>query len=1218
MESQPQKFSMARKLLRSLLWMIFLGGVSLLGIHLGLRTSPLRLGGIEKLIDQTLFDWNPELARTSGSLLLRWDNLMEGPFLEVHNIGLEDGASNAHAELRLGRLRIEPLRLLIGHVVVKHLELEGLDVFLRRNADGAVCTPHFAQTDAPPRPGGNLLGTRGAPDLVGRLRRIDIKQLSVKIVDDDMVPHVEFLASTFALNRSRRAIALSGSGTLSDGKRQAVFTIGGGTFPDSADRSALITLEFQSLSPVLLASLSGRLAELRNLETSLSGAIGAVLERDGRVRLFTFSFESGPGIYSATTTRREDGLHFDRLLAEGNWYLDEDLAVLEIAELALADATMRIFDAKLSQGVTRLDAGVELTGFTTRTLEAILPDDWLHRDPIADQRSIALVPRAEGGFHLRLDRGKDGVRIEELQANLRAWFEEAQIDTDPKVTFSIQGNRAGADWEATLKDLSGERFLEWLGARMEGITCTFPLSGRINGTLGQNGPGFAADLSSSAGHFVAPGLLHGPLAAESVQLRASIAPGARDLKVDLLEFRRGDMKLALAGTINTAPAADPVVQASFSIKGLDLDVIDGFWPVTFAPLTYSGMRDVVLAARVEEASGIFEVGPSHRPQVKLDLNRLSGTGRFSDVTVDTRVGLPFFTNLGGYARFDQDRLDFDVKKGVWNRATVEKGRVSFPDIRSENPKLEIEVALSGDAKAFSPLSVLAPEALREALRDATSNSQGTGSLDLTVKFPLIRDLALSDTEISGKLALTGASLAFPAIGLESTGVDSLLTLVNSKDTFSFSQRASSKLVRIGDWFRGPLHLDFDYTDSDGVRLLSFDGNAPEAAARMPFVALEKTPGEPAAFQGRLLLSGPNTVVLEEGRLAFAEFTTRGSGAFRIADGALSLESLNLSDIKGPGTSAAIEIRREADDFQLRTDGGTWNLRRWVEPAGLASGVDSVLPPAPPGSPVRIQIDGTMDALEMREDLVLRTVEISAALTGSRFDRLQVSAKLPGDAPLTARIAGRDADGVQTWSFEAGNSGEAARLLGMRRVIEDGSVRASGTIRPAGENLCWDGKVEVDNFRVTNAPLAARVLTAAALTGIANLARGRGVGFTTLHAGFSLKGNDLRIRELAGYGAELGLIVPRGDVSLDTGSIQAEGTLWPAHALNIGFRSIPILREMLTGPEGQGLIGISFEARGTLDEPEIQTSPVPRIGILSALSRLLGLRNRTAEPDSGTN
>jgi len=161
-----------------------------------------------------------------------------------------------------------------------------------------------------------------------------------------------------------------------------------------------------------------------------------------------------------------------------------------------------------------------------------------------------------------------------------------------------------------------------------------------------------------------------------------------------------------------------------------------------------------------------------------------------------------------------------------------------------------------------------------------------------------------------------------------------------------------------------------------------------------------------------------------------------------------------------------------------------------------------------------------------------------------------------------------------------------------------------------------GKMSIENFRVVNAPTFARLLSVALLTGILDSLRGEGIGFQRFDADFAWADPKIEIREGRMYGSALG-ITARGVMDLDEDTVDVDGTLVPAYAVNSILGNIPLLGQLLVGERGSGVFAATYRASGPLADPVIGMNPLSTLapGFLRRLFGVFGSGSATLPGDT---
>ncbi len=134
------------------------------------------------------------------------------------------------------------------------------------------------------------------------------------------------------------------------------------------------------------------------------------------------------------------------------------------------------------------------------------------------------------------------------------------------------------------------------------------------------------------------------------------------------------------------------------------------------------------------------------------------------------------------------------------------------------------------------------------------------------------------------------------------------------------------------------------------------------------------------------------------------------------------------------------------------------------------------------------------------------------------------------------------------------------------------------------------KLIIDNFKVKEIPVLAKILSLASLQGIADLLTGEGVRFTDFEMIYSDKGSLMTIEEIYAIGPAISIMM-EGYVE-GKNLVSLRGTLVPATTINRTISSIPLLGELLVGKKvGEGVFGVSFKIKGPPKHLKTTVNPI---------------------------
>jgi hypothetical protein len=195
------------------------------------------------------------------------------------------------------------------------------------------------------------------------------------------------------------------------------------------------------------------------------------------------------------------------------------------------------------------------------------------------------------------------------------------------------------------------------------------------------------------------------------------------------------------------------------------------------------------------------------------------------------------------------------------------------------------------------------------------------------------------------------------------------------------------------------------------------------------------------------------------------------------------------------------------------------------------------------------------------------------------------------AERTVEIDFGPADGGgYDFKVAAEDMGAVLRALDLLDSVSGGRFEIAGRSPGPLPHGPLTARIEAWDYLLVEAPLLARLLTVASLTGIADLLQGEGIRFQRLTGDFVLQDGVLDTELIRAYGAALGLTM-KGRIDFDALRSDLEGTLVPAYSVNRVLGQIPLLGPILTGGEGEGFLAVTYAIEGPLGDPEVTVNPL---------------------------
>ena len=131
---------------------------------------------------------------------------------------------------------------------------------------------------------------------------------------------------------------------------------------------------------------------------------------------------------------------------------------------------------------------------------------------------------------------------------------------------------------------------------------------------------------------------------------------------------------------------------------------------------------------------------------------------------------------------------------------------------------------------------------------------------------------------------------------------------------------------------------------------------------------------------------------------------------------------------------------------------------------------------------------------------------------------------------------------------------------------------------------------IDNFKIQEVPVFAKLLSLASLQGIADLLTGEGIRFTDFEMKFSNNNGQTKIEEMYAIGPVVSILM-EGYIEAKK-LVSLRGTLVPATTINRTIASIPLIGDILVGKKtGEGVFGVSFKIKGLPKNLKTSVNPI---------------------------
>ena len=744
-----------------------------------------------------------------------------------------------------------------------------------------------------------------------------------------------------------------------------------------------------------------------------------------------------------------------------------------------------------------------------------------------------------------------------------------------------------------------------------------PVSGRTQFRLDPGGKLLGLDFEVSGGQGVLsePAYFTSDIAIRQLRIRGNASAGLDRLSVSEAQIDLGGPTIELAGSL-TELDSRPKVAIEGVVRRLPTDELRRYWPIGAAE---NGRRWVVAnisGGMVEETKftiGLVAEDPSF---AAVEPSRVSVQMRYSGLDVNYLAPMPRVRNVSGTGVMDAKRLDLSVASGGIDNLRISDSAIAVTDFDKKDQNAEIEVVVRGPVREALQLVDSPPLGFVKKIALSPDDFGGNSATRLRLRFPLINNLKFDQLQIAAatnvaaftmRKAVLGQDITdgTVAIRLDQRGMDingkvtTVDTVADVTVTRSFlanvpvvaQTRAKATLdsaarralgFDFAPYVDGPVAVDVTVAEQRGKRSdISVDLGLEKAALDVPQLEWRKEPGTAGTAQLKLTVQDEHLTEIGAIRVAAGDLVAQGRMSF--APDGKTIQSAEIERLKAGLTDASASFARTASGIKLQLTGNSVNAGPLLRDKS----------PPTPDRPA-LDVSAEVARVYLAPDRYIDRLKFDGLRGRERWERFSIAALVGGDG--TARNVGmtlRPDGGVHRLDGTADDAGALLKAVGVSPNVVGGRLEVSGVTDSATEGAPLTGKVRMRNFKVINAPVLARVLSVALLTGIGDALRGEGISFSILEGDFVFAEPRFEVKNARASGASLG-ITANGTIDIEAETVDLSGTLVPAYAVNSLVGKIPVIGDILVGGPGGGVFAANYKIEGPLEDPKVSINPLSTI------------------------
>lgn len=806
------------------------------------------------------------------------------------------------------------------------------------------------------------------------------------------------------------------------------------------------------------------------------------------------------------------------------------------------------------------------------------------------------------------------------------------------VPFSIDSGQIGLTYDGSKRRFElGSSSLTWGTSRVG-------LAGSAVGVMVGDKRSWAVDLATTGGQLAAEEFGVPVVAIEQGVLKGRVVPTAGEMVIDQLGFKAGGMTFTSQGQLFTGsvPGASGV-KFDATIGPTPADTLKALWPRAFASKARTWVGERIKRGTVKSGALHFVSG-----RFAKDGGVIGADGSLRRVTLAMEATDIAAQPLGWMSPMDAPRALIRLENNTIEVTVPDASVVLAPNRRvpvkaGRFISTDLEIPISTAELTFKTLAPLVPvlEILDQSpIRLLRANGVTTDGIDGKVEgqakltFPLIADLDAKSIKVEAKARIFDGKAKQLAGAYDVQGATINVDVTDAAVGVTGDLLANGVPVKVG-WQRiledngekqPPLRLSANLDNADRtqlgidvnqilqgevpVEILIEKGAVDETSVRLRAdltnadIALEsigwrKPPGRPVSLGADIVKGKMHKFELQNLKIAGDDIAIEGSVTIgadnKVREVLLPSFSLNVVtrlDVQAMHKETAGD---KAGLWQVKVKGQNFDGRDLFRSLfSVGPGADKAGKTGKPGA--GMDLDAEIDNVIGHGEVSLRGVKLKMSRRAEKLSFLEARGTLDGGGPVAISMI-PEAGQPRRLLADTTDAGQAFKLIGFYPNMQVGRARMEVNVDGRGPAE-KTGTVWVEDFRILGDPVVSEVLGSAPdaveagkpVRRAKKVAQREVIEFDRMKIPFSVGYGQFVIENAYLRGPVLGVsLVGKADFKLQ--SLNLGGTYIPLQGLNNVLGGVPLIGNLVSGVQGDGVFGITFAVQGPMAQPQVLVNPL---------------------------
>lgn len=619
-------------------------------------------------------------------------------------------------------------------------------------------------------------------------------------------------------------------------------------------------------------------------------------------------------------------------------------------------------------------------------------------------------------------------------------------------------------------------------------------------------------------------------------------------------------------------------------------------------------------------------------KITRNIDNMSAAFDFSGMTVQYSDTLKPATDASGSGSYKDDKFVVTAQSAKIENIIGSNIRVDMEGMSIVGGgTADITLNAKGPLPAVLDYISDEPIGMGDALGFKPSETKGNAVADVRIQFPTVKGVRAKDFKVTVDGKITDALVPNVVQGLPLTGgpfdlnlkggivtlkgagqlaqrpID-LTFMQNTNTVKDYEMKVTASLTAdeglrqsfgadLSEFLTGPVPIKLDYVDSGKTSTANITGTLDQAVLSVNSVGFVKPAGVAGSVNLTAKINGQTLAEVNSLNVTTTGLSLKNGQIFfgKNAQGKLDITRGSVENITlGKSKLAASFEKTPTNILKVIAKGPVFDAVPFL--AGDKSSATTIKT-TPTNATATVkqvgeqQISLTTDTMLMKEDIEAKNVILYLGTNNAgKISRFEMDAII-GKGKVVVRLKPDAATAQKSLLVESADAGKLLKAIGIYNNVNGGFLTINGKSKA---NSIQDiaGTMRLDNFKVTNAPVLAKLINTLSLPGILGLLSNEGLSFSRLESKFEWRyderGDMFIVKEGRTSGASLGLTY-EGLIDRRIGETDISGTVVPMSEVNNIIGGIPIIGDLLTG--GGALVAATYSIKGPTENPRVFVNPL---------------------------